>query len=305
MPRLYHTHDDAYFFTISYTTYPQRITMSKTFSSPPPEVPDTILSSPVPHVLLVTLNRPEQLNALRREMHYRLDELWKWFDAEPSLRCAVITGKGRAFCAGADLKEWDKRNNGEGESLDGTKQEVWNDAGFGGLSNRRGKKPVIAAVNGLCLGGGMEMVINVDMIIADKGAKFGLPEVKRGVVAIAGALPRLPKLVGRTRASEMALTGRMYTAEQMESWGVVNKVVEQGVVEEALKVAEEVAGNSPDSVIVSREGLLGAWEGEGVKESTERVDKGIYQKMLAAENMKEGVLSFVEKRKPVWKDSKL
>ncbi|KAI9897267.1 hypothetical protein N3K66_008289 [Trichothecium roseum] len=284
--------------------------MSQTFSSPPPPVPSVLVTSPAPHVLLVTLDRPAQLNALRRESHYQLADLWRWYDAEPSLRCAVVTGRGpRAFCAGADLKEWDERNSGSSPAQ--VKQEVWSEAGFGGLSNRRGKKPVVAAVNGLCLGGGMEMVLNVDMVVADAGAKFGLPEVKRGVVAIAGALPRLPRIVGRARASEMALTGRMYTAAQMESWGIVNRVVggEEGatrsVVDEAVALAAEVAANSPDSVIVSREGLLGAWEGESARDSTERVDKGIYRGILGGDNMKEGVLSFVEKRAPVWKDSKL
>ncbi|KAM5342325.1 hypothetical protein ACJ41O_013291 [Fusarium nematophilum] len=279
--------------------------MSQTFSSSPPSVPNVILSSPQPHVLLVTLNRPDQLNALRRQMHFELDRLWNWYDAEPSLRCAVITGKGRAFCAGADLKEWHDKNN-EGKPSSEVDGEKWAENGFGGLSNRRGKKPVIAAVNGLCLGGGMEMVLNVDLIIASETAKFGLPEVTRGVVAIAGALPRLIRIVGRQRASEMALLGRMYTAKQALDWGIVNKVVAQAeVVDEALRWAGEMANNSPDSVIVSREGLLGGWDGEGPKTSTRRVDQGIYRGLDGGENMKEGVMSFVEKRKAVWKDSKL
>ncbi|KAF4974449.1 hypothetical protein FZEAL_8649 [Fusarium zealandicum] len=271
--------------------------MSQTFSSPPPAVQNVILSSPRPHVLVVTLDRPAQLNALPRQMHFELDRLWSWYDAEPSLRCAVVTGKGRAFCAGADLKEWN------GQSSEGTK---WQENGFGGLSNRRGKKPVVAAVNGLCLGGGMEMALNADLVIASHEAKFGLPEVKRGVVAIAGALPRLMRTVGRQRASEMALLGRMYTAQEVMGWGVVNKVVAPDeVVDEALRWAVEMADNSPDSVIVSREGLLGGWDAEGPRESTRRVDEGVFRGLDGGENMKEGVLSFVEKRKPVWRDSKL
>ncbi|KAJ4233085.1 hypothetical protein NW759_001868 [Fusarium solani] len=279
--------------------------MSQQFSSPPPSIPGVLLSSPRPHVLLVTLNRPDQLNALRRQMHIDLDKLWNWYDDEPSLRCAVITGKGRAFCAGADLKEWHDKNS-EGKRSDDLEGETWAENGFGGLSNRRGKKPVIAAVNGLCLGGGMEMVLNVDIIIASDKAKFGLPEVSRGVVAIAGALPRLIRIVGRQRASEMALLGRMYTAQQLIEWGIVNKMVAPDqVVEEALQWAVDMANNSPDSVIVSREGLLGGWDGEDPKMSTKRVDQGIYRGLDGGENMKEGVLSFVEKRKPVWKNSKL
>ena len=234
-------------------------------------------------------------------MHHDLSKLWEWYDAEPSLRCAVITGSGRAFCAGADLKEWNEKN--KASELDSGN---WMDNGFGGLSNRRGKKPVIAAVNGLCFGGGMEMVLNVDIIIASDTAKFGLPEVKRGVVAIAGALPRLIRTVGRQRASEIALLGRPYPASQLQDWGIVNAVVPASeVVDEALRWATEMADNSPDSVIVSREGLMGGWDAEDPKVSTKRVDGGIYRGLDGGENMKEGVMSFVEKRKAVWKNSKL
>lgn len=169
-----------------------------------------------------------------------------------------------------------------------------------------GKKPVIAAVNGLCLGGGMEMVVNCDMVVAAATARFGLPEVRRGVVALAGALPRLIKTVGRQRAGEMVMLGRMYTAGEMERWGVVNFVVEGGeVVREAVRVAEEVAGNSPDAVIVSREGLRMGWEGVGPELATEVVEKGIYGRIDGEVNMAEGVRSFVEKREAVWRDSKL
>lgn len=181
-------------------------------------------------------------------------------------------------------------------------------AGFGGLSNRSGKKPIIAAVNGLCLGGGMEMVINCDIVIASSNARFGLPEVKVGVIAVAGALPRLVRTVGKQRAAEMALLGRnRYSAEQMERWGVVNFVVsgEQALVEEAVKLAEEIASNSPDAVLTSKEGLRLGWEGMGPEKATAVLEMGMYRKLEKGENMKEGVASFVEKRKPVWKDSKL
>lgn len=318
MPKLYHSHSGPHFFTLSVTTFPQSLVMSQTFSRPPPAVPDAILSSPRPHVLLVTLNRPAQLNALPRRAHFALADLWAWYDAEPGLRCAVVTGRGRAFCAGADLKEWNDKHQGDDH---GPAAEKWAGDGFGGLSNRRGKKPVIAAVNGLCLGGGFEMALNVDMVIAAETAKFGLPEVARGVVAIAGALPRITRTLGRQRASEMALLGRMYNAAQLETWGLVNKVVKPAggggavastqedvnaaVVEEALNWAAEMAGNSPDAVIVSREGLLGGWDAEDPKESTGRLDRGLYRDIDGGENMREGVRSFVEKRRAVWRDSKL
>ena len=270
-----------------------------------PKVPHTTLSLPSPHVLLVTLNRPSALNAIPTAQHEALSLLWAWYDAQPALRCAVITGTGRAFCAGADLREWDQRNHAEGA---GQLRKWTVGDGFGGLSNRAGKKPVIAAVNGLCFGGGMEMVINCDIVVADGAkARFGLPEVGKGVVALAGALPRLVRTVGKQRAAEMALLGRInYTAQQMKEWGLVNFVTAEGeALKEALKVAEELANNSPDAVIVSREGLKLGWEGFGPEMGTEMLDRGLYGRIDAGENMKEGVRSFVEKRKPVWKDSKL
>lgn len=153
----------------------------------------------------------------------------------------------------------------------------------------------------------MEVALNCDMIIASSDAVFGLPEVKRGVIALAGALPRIIRTVGRQRAHEMALVGRHYDAKTMYEWGIVNKVVEKGgnVLAETLNWAEEIASNSPDSVIASREGLKLGWEPLGPEVSTEVVERGVYGRMEGAENMVEGVVSFVERRKPVWKDSKL
>ncbi|KAK5660574.1 hypothetical protein OQA88_13131, partial [Cercophora sp. LCS_1] len=255
-----------------------------TFSTPPPPVPHTDLSFPTPSTLLITLNRPAALNAIPSPQHVALAALYEWYDNEPSLRCAILTGTGRAFCAGADLREWDEANNSGATPGEEKKRIEMPVAGFGGLSNRAGKKPVIAAVNGLCLGGGMEMVVNCDLVVASKTAKFGLPEVKRGVVALAGALPRVARVVGRMRGGEMVLLGRMYTAEQMERWGIVNWIVDEGdVVKEAIKVAEEITNNSPDAVIVSREGLRLGWE-MGPERATEIVIKGLYGRIDKGEN---------------------
>ncbi|KAB5513088.1 ClpP/crotonase-like domain-containing protein [Coniochaeta sp. 2T2.1] len=290
--------------------------IASALTSPPPPVSNVLITFPRPHILLITLNRPAQLNAIPSTQHAELDALYRWYDSEPHLRCAVVTGAGRAFCAGADLKEWDSKNNntttaspsGNNAKVKGSHNtQRWTTAGFGALSNRSGKKPVIAAVNGLCLGGGMEMAVNCDLVLASSTAKFGLPEVTRGVVALAGALPRIIRTLGKQRAAEMALLGRMYTAEQMERWGVVNFVVPEGksVVDEAVKVAEELAGNSPDAVIVSREGMRLGWEGVGPELGTEIVERGMYGRMDGGENMKEGVRSFVERRRAGWVDSKL
>ncbi|KAM0273880.1 hypothetical protein ACHAQH_008175 [Verticillium albo-atrum] len=278
-------------------------------TSPPPDVLNTLVTFPAPHVLLITLNRPAQLNAIPTAQHHALLALYEWYDAQPSLRCAILTGTGRAFCAGADLKAWDEKNRGVPDAAAASLEDKWPPhGGFGGLSNRNGKKPVIAAINGLCLGGGFEMITSADLVYALSSAKFGLPEVKVGVVAIAGALPRLVQIIGRQRASEMAMLGDHYTAEQMHSWGIVNGVVEGGaedLMKVVLEVAGKLAGNSPDSIIVTREGILSGLGGEAPQQATIRVEAGIYQKLEGGENMKEGVISFVEKRKPVWKDSKL
>lgn len=150
------------------------------------------------------------------------------------------------------------------------------------------------------------MIINADIVVADEGVQFGLPEVKIGVVALAGALTRLTRTVGRQRAMEMALTGRSLGAEEAREWGLVNKVVKKGTcVNEAVKIAEVISGNSPDSVIVSREGIKMGWEGVGAEEGTRLLAENWYSRMDKGDNMKEGVKSFVEKRKPRWVPSKL
>lgn len=148
------------------------------------------------------------------------------------------------------------------------------------------------------------MIINCDIVIASRAASFALPEVKRGVVALAGALPRLIRTVGRQRAMEMALTGRTLSADEAASWGLVNRVVDDAV-SEAVKVGKAIAENSPDAVIVSREGIKVGWEGVGAEEGTRMWAEGWYGRVEGGENMREGVRAFVEKRKPKWKPAKL
>ena len=150
------------------------------------------------------------------------------------------------------------------------------------------------------------MIINCDIVLASSSASIGLPEVKRGVIALAGALPRLVRTVGKQRAMEMALTGRTLKAEEARQWGLVNKVVESHeLLDEAVRWAVEIAGNSPDSVIVSREGVKMGWDGSGAKEGTDKLRSEWYSRIEGGENMREGVMAFVEKRKPNWVDSKL
>jgi enoyl-CoA hydratase/carnithine racemase len=268
----------------------------------PPLVRDTHITYPSPHILLITLNRPKAMNSITQAHDQELSSLFTWYDTQPSLRVCIITGSGRAFCTGADLAEW------ASQTISGGGNRVTPPDGFCGLSRRVGKKPVIAAVNGFAYGGGAEMVMNCDLVVASKRAVFGLSEAKIGVVATAGSLPRLCRLVGRMRASEMALTGRPVSADEGREWGFVNRVVEGGseeLVREAIKMAEDVVACSPDSVIVGREGIRQGWEGCGVEEGTQVVEKEWFPRMDQGENMKEGLKAFVEKRKPRWVDSKL
>lgn len=181
-------------------------------------------------------------------------------------------------------------------------------SGFGALSRRSGRKPVLAAVNGICFGGGCEIAVNCDMVVASASATFALPEVKRGVVAIAGALPRIVRTIGRPRAMEMALTGRVVGAAEAREWGLVNAVTGDGegeVVAKAVEMAGLIAANSPDAVVVSREGIKLGWEGVGAEEGSRLLMENWYPRLLAGENIKEGVRAFVEKRKPVWRPAKL
>ncbi|KAI9774583.1 MAG: hypothetical protein M1840_002832 [Geoglossum simile] len=175
--------------------------------------------------------------------------------------------------------------------------------GFAGLSRRRAfGKPVIAAVNGLCLGGGMELVVNVTLVVAARGAQFGLPEVRRGVVAFAGALPRLGRTVGRQRAVEMAVTGRTVGADEGRAWGFVNRVVDDGdVVAAALEMAQDVCKGSPDAVAVTLAGVELAWEpAGGVEDASDRLSQRWAAEVLGRENYTEGLAAFAEKRDPVW-----
>lgn len=179
--------------------------------------------------------------------------------------------------------------------------------GFGGISFRSGKKPIIAAVNGPAYGGGCEMVVNCDLVVASASATFSLPEVKRGVTPFGGALPRMMKIVGRQRATELALTGKSVTSQEFKDWGVCNLIAEEGqdVVDKAVEMAKMIAENSPDAVIVTREGLKMGWEALGVSDSSRMFLEGWSKRIYDGQNIQEGLNAFTEKRSPRWKDSKL
>jgi len=225
----------------------------------------------------------------------------RWFDEEPSLWVVIITGEGRAFCAGADLKSWHR------DQMDGrvTEQESVASSlhGFAAISRRHTScKPIIAAVNGLAYGGAVELVLNCDIVIASEDATFGLPEVKRGVLASQGVIPRLAKTAGHQLASEMLLLGNPVSAVQArDRFRFVNAVVEKSnVLSAALDVARQISSNSPDSVQSSKEGLVLAQKHhfeEAVRtHSLSAVSKRLYN----GKNIKEGLIAFAEKRPPTW-----
>jgi enoyl-CoA hydratase/carnithine racemase len=280
------------------------LTMVPTQTPPPPTPSFLKLSYPSPGVLLVTMSREQDMNCMNHAATSEMAAVFSWLDTEPTLRVAVLTGAGtRAFSAGADLKEW-RTNMAPGGDKSKTVGNRSNR--IVPLSRRRGKKPVIAAVNGLALGGGTEFAVNCDLIVASETAYFGLPEVKRGVAPIAGALPRLIRTLGLQRASEFALTGRNVSAQEALGWGLVNKVVPQSeVVSEAVRYAEMIAANSPDSVITARAGLREGWEKADVEDAVQTTLEREFKQLQEGENILEGLKAFGEKRKPKWVASKL
>jgi len=248
------------------------------------------------------MDRPKDLNAMSTTAQWEMDSVWKWLDLEPNLSVAVITGTGRAFSAGADLKEWNKSMSDDADP----KSRMGNAPSFKPLSRRLGKKPVIAAVNGLCMGGGTEFVVNCDLVVASKDTYFGLPEVKRGIAPIGGALPRLIRTIGLQRASEFALTGRNVTAQEAYQWGLVNKICDkEQVVAEAVKYAEMIAKHSPDAIICARAGLRQGWETASVERAVEVTLEREFAELQRGENILEGLKAFSEKREPQWKGSRL
>ncbi|KAF2642997.1 enoyl-CoA hydratase/isomerase [Massarina eburnea CBS 473.64] len=277
--------------------------MTTPTTTPPPPTPTFLkLSFPAPRVLLIRMDRPSALNAMSTTGQWEMHAVWQWFDTEPNLSIAVLTGTGRAFSAGADLKEWSNSMNDDVDAKD----RMGNAPAFKPLSRRLGKKPVIAAVNGLAMGGGCEFVVNCDIVVASEDAVFGLPEVKRGVAPIGGCLPRLIRTVGLQRASEFALLGDPITAQKAYEWGMVNKVVrKEEVVSEAVRYAAAIARNSPDAIICTRAGIRQGWESAAVERAVDVTLEGPWVELQRGENIREGLRAFGEKRVPVWKESKL
>ncbi|KAF2208912.1 hypothetical protein CERZMDRAFT_48268 [Cercospora zeae-maydis SCOH1-5] len=286
-------------------------------TTPPPITSDSyLLTYPRQHVLLITINRPKVMNSIPYDAHWEADAILQWFDAEPSLRVAVITGAGeKAFCAGQDLMEQNKIAQLRAAKARGEKNVQVPDrrvlshppSGFMGVSRRVGKKPVIAAVNGFALGGGFEICLGCDMIVASPKALFGLPEASRGLYAAAGGLSRLVRLVGMTIASEVAMAGRMLSGHEAAQYGIANKVSQthESLVDEALELASKIAGLSPDAIIVTRHGLRESWEEASVERASQNTEQRYGAGLRDGENLAIGLKAFAEKKQPKWVASKL
>jgi enoyl-CoA hydratase len=252
---------------------------------------NTILVERRGAVTLVTLNRPQALNALNSEVLKELTEVFASYDADDSQRCLVLTGSDKAFAAGADIKEMSSQGFADMYSGD-----VF--AGWEKVTATR--KPWIAAVAGYALGGGCEVTMMADFIIAADTAKFGQPEIKLGVTPGMGGSQRLTWAVGKAKAMEMCLTGRMMGADEAERSGLVAKVVPAAdLLDEAMKTAEAIAAMPPLAAIAVKEMVGAAFEvplGQGI-----RFERRLFHGLFGTEDQKEGMAAFVEKRPGNWK----
>jgi len=264
------------------------------------------LSYPAPYVLLVTINREKAMNSIPYAGHWEMDQIFEWYDKEPNLRVAIVTGAGKkAFCAGQDLIELGKLRSSPTKPSPALLRHPA--GGFGGISRRVGKKPIMAAVNGFAFGGGFEIVLNCDLVVASPTATFALPEALRGIWAGAGGPARLVHNVGLPVASEIALTGKPISAKRALELNLINRISpsQDTVVDEAVKLANEIASISPDAAIVTRASLREVWETASVERATQMIADRYKDGLLDGENAKEGLAAFAEKRKPNWKPSKL
>ena len=242
------------------------------------------------HIMTVTIERPERLNALHPPANAELGEVFDDFDGDDDMWVAIITGIGRGFCAGNDL-----RYQAEGG------ERVPMPRGFGGLTSRFDlTKPVIAAVNGVAMGGGFEIALACDLIIASETAKFALPEPKVGLAALAGGLNRLPRQIGVKRALGMILTGRHVSAEEGQQLGFVNEVVpHEEVIDAARRWAETICACAPLSIRASKDVVYRSLDCASLEESI----SATYDSVVAMRNSQdfiEGPKAFAEKRPPNW-----
>ena len=241
-------------------------------------------------IALITLNRPEARNAVNHEVAAGIEEAIDQFEEDNNLWTGILCGNGPVFSAGADLKAISA-----GELNLATKR-----GGFGGIVARERTKPLIAAVDGPALAGGTELALACDLIVASTVARFGLPEVKRSLIASAGGLVRLPRVIPKNIAMQMALTGEPISAEQAHLFGMVNVLTKEGeALNKAILLAEQINKNAPLAVRATRRSLIESLvlsDYDGMKFAIEETAA-----LTSTEDYKEGPLAFIEKRDPIWK----
>jgi enoyl-CoA hydratase len=252
---------------------------------------EMILTETRGRVGLITLNRPQAMNALNQQLMRELMDALEAFDKNDAIGAMIITGNEKAFAAGADIKEM--ANKSIEQMMDTDHIAV-----FGRI--RAIRKPVIAAVSGWALGGGCEIALSCDMIVASESATFGQPEINIGVIPGAGGTQRLARAVGKVLAMEMILNDRRLSAQEAYQSGMLNRVVPvEGYLEEAFKLAEEIAARAPVAVRAAKKMINQAFE-RSLSEGLE-TEKQEFYNLFATEDQKEGMRAFVEKRKPEWK----
>ena len=243
-------------------------------------------------IAVITLNRPEVLNALNQALMHEITDAITKIDQDPNVAVTIITGEGRAFAAGADIKEM--ATQGFADMYMGNFFAEWD-------RFAQSRKPIIAAINGFALGGGCELAMMCDILIASEKAKFGQPEIKLGVTPGMGGSIRLAKLIGKARAFDMVLTGKMITAEEALNMGLISRMVaHDDLMTEAMAVAETIAGYSLPSLMAAKEMIGVAMEAsthEGL-----RFERRLFMGLFGTLDQKEGMQAFVDKRPAQFKD---
>lgn len=249
---------------------------------------DEVLTESDDGLLTITINRPEAKNAVNKAVAEGIAEALDRLDGDDGLAVGILTGAGGTFCSGMDLKAFLK-----GET------PVVKDRGFGGLTQQLPVKPLIAAVDGYALAGGMELAISCDLIVANREAKFGIPEVKRGLAAGAGGLLKLPRQINPRLAMELALTGEFIDAERAHEMGLINHITFGPAIEGARELAQKIAANGPLAVRVSKQVIVES--AEWSEEEMWKKQNELTGPVFVSEDAREGAAAFAEKRQPEWK----
>jgi enoyl-CoA hydratase len=253
---------------------------------------ETIIVSREPHIAIITLNRPDALNALNTKLADELIAALNELEKDDSIRCVIITGNERAFCAGADIKEMSNLSSPELIKSNHL-FTLWEKVG--GYP-----KPMVGALSGYTLGGGLELAMSCDILVASENTKLGQPEINIGIIPGGGGTQRLPRTVGKYKAMELILTGSIITAEEAKVYGLVNKVVSQNkLLDEAKKIATEIASKAPFAVKLAKQAINKAFE-IGLSNGLD-FERSSFYLLFSTEDKSEGMRAFLEKRKPEFK----